>query len=107
MNVYLLGSGHSCRSWVIKSLIFYPNPVCLQFDNQKERSHYPFKFNLAWLQELDFILLIQNTWSSMAHWEDSSATKLLVKKLIFFKDKVILWKKEKKKKIQVEFLELE
>jgi hypothetical protein len=100
MNVDLLGSVHRCRSWVINSLISDHNPMCLQFDNQKERSHYPFKFNLSWLQEPDFNLLIQNTWSSMAHWKDSSAMNLLVKKLKFLKEKVILWKKEKKKKIQ-------
>jgi hypothetical protein len=100
MNVDLLGSVHRFRSWVIKSLISNHNSVCLQFDNQKERSHYPFKFNLAWLHELDFNLLIQNTWSSMAHWKDSSAVNLLVKKLNFLKEKVIIWKKEKKKKIQ-------
>jgi hypothetical protein len=100
MNETLMGGMIRCRSWVINSFLTDHNLVCLQFDENKETNHYPFKFNHAWLLEPDFILMVRKTWNAMVSWQDTSAMNFLVVKLKKLKEVVVLWKKEKRKMLQ-------
>lgn len=107
MNEDLLGNLNRCRSWVINSFLTDHNPVCLQFEEHKDLNHFPFEFNHAWLLELDFNLLVRSTWKSMILWKDISAMNLIVTKLKKLKEAVASWQKEKRKKIQAEYRDLE
>jgi hypothetical protein len=49
INESLLEILPRCRSWVLNTFFSDHNPVCLQFDEQKEISCIPFKFNHSWL----------------------------------------------------------
>jgi hypothetical protein len=91
MNEDLLGNMNRCRSWVIKSFVFYHNHVCLQFEEQKDSLHFPFKFNDAWLKEPDFNLMVRSSWLSMYSWEYSSPMNMIVMKLKKLKEVVASW----------------
>jgi hypothetical protein len=97
-----LGDEFRCRSWVINSLISDHSAVCLQLEAFGEVSHFPFKFNHAWLKEEDFIRLIKSFWTNYRGCFETSASNFLVTKLKHLKKAVIQWQKEKALKLRTE-----
>jgi hypothetical protein len=68
----LINHSHRFRSWVINSTISDHNLIVLQMDSFAQRSPPPFKFNSNWINEHDFIVMINHTWKSISHWIDTS-----------------------------------
>jgi hypothetical protein len=102
LNSRFMGDDFRSRSWVINSLILDHNPVCLQLEASGEVTHFPFKFNHAWLKEADFLYLVRSSWKNFRGSNETSASKYLVSKLKFLKKVVIQWQKEKVLKIRTE-----
>jgi hypothetical protein len=72
-------------------------PVLLQFDNNQQKTSYPFKLNSIWLGEGGFSAIVQEVWSSLEFVDESSAQRRLVWKLKKLKHRVTAWVKEQRR----------
>jgi hypothetical protein len=95
------------RSWTINSMLLDHNPITLQLFDEEETVRYPFKFNLVWLEDLEFTQLVKDHWFSFASDEGDSAMSSLVKKLSALKSKVIGWERDKKRHLRLDLLKIE
>jgi hypothetical protein len=60
-----------------------------------KKINYPFKFNLVWLTEPDFVKLVRTKWHRLVISEISSPMDTLVLKLKMLKYLVISWERNK------------
>jgi len=72
-------------------------PIVLQLCVKEELVRYHFKFNSAWLKDLDLIHLFKDTCISYFFVEGDSNMTFLVKKLSALKYKFISLERDKKK----------
>lgn len=76
--------------------------IILQINLRLERINYPFKFNLVWLEEVEFVELVKNFWGSLRNNQTASPILTLISKLTKLKDEVIKWEKEKKMSLKID-----
>ena len=78
--------------------------VILQLEFASEQVNCSFMFNHAWMEESDFIDLVQGNWHSLANGGESSLVLSLVTKLKSLKIEVIAWEKRKKVALKEELV---
>jgi len=82
-------------------------PVLLELESGNDFVKYPFKFNVIWLDDQDFVSLIQNSWADLLGRKVLPPMEDLVKKLKRMKCLVIVWERKKKVEGKHELVQLE
>ena len=82
-------------------------PVVLQFNQEQENIKFPFKLNLVWLIEPNFVNLVRSNQHKLVTLEYSFPMDSLVLKLKLMKSLVIKWERNKKQKYKEELVQLD
>jgi hypothetical protein len=53
------------KTWVCNSKISNHMPVILHVENEIGKVSYPFKFNLVWLEDPEFVDLVSENWNGL------------------------------------------
>jgi hypothetical protein len=94
----LVESSLGYRSWVANVKLSDHIHVVLQFDQEKKNIKLPLIFNLVWLKDPDFVLLVHSNWKKLIVSDFSSPMDKLVQKLKLLKSLVKKWERNKKLK---------
>jgi hypothetical protein len=103
----LVDSGMNYRSWVCNVKISDHMPVILHLEAVKDQVKYPFKFNLVWLDDPEFVALVRSNWNGLLGTEVLNPMDSLVKKIKLLKMLVIVWERKKKVADKAELVQLE
>ena len=91
----LLPSFSSYRSWAYPSDVSDHYPICLEWGPFSHVPCRPFKFNRAWLMEVEFKQLVWSSWNETLVSTDYSHMELFTHKLSRLKCFVKKWEKTK------------
>ena len=84
------------RSWAIATRVSNHKAICLHLVFDREKNHYPFKFNPIWLVDPDFCSLVRIFWEKCGHQFGGSKIRNLVSNLHDRKVPVKMWECDKK-----------
>jgi hypothetical protein len=84
------------RAWVDLTYLSDHTPICFQLGKGKSGTSYPFKFNLAWMQETEFDHIVKKVWTNPSLSLPGDAQGNLVRKLKSLRTNTINWLKWKK-----------
>ena len=84
------------HSWSYASGLLHYKVVTIQFDFDRGFVQYPFMFNLVWLEEEEFKVLVHEKMKSFSLPIQSSPMQNFVTKLSLLREEVKIWEKEKK-----------
>ena len=84
------------HSWSYSLGLLHHKVVIVQFDFDRGFFQYPFMFNLVWLEEEDFKVLVHEKMKSFSLPVHSSPMQNFVTKLSLLREEVKIWEKEKK-----------
>lgn len=82
--------------WIMKYHLSYHYLVILQLDMRQEHINFPFKFNLNWNQDEEFVDLFKREWNRLFIITGRYLVDYLVHNFISVKKSVKNWEKEKK-----------
>jgi exonuclease III len=82
------------RAWVDYPFVSDHAPLLIQFENAPVYKPFPFKFNSLWLQEADFVNLVQNLWSDPRFLSEENSQQRMVWKLKELKFHTKKWQSE-------------
>jgi hypothetical protein len=103
----LVDSGLRYKTWVCNVKISDHMPVILHMEQVKDHVNYPFKFNIVWLNDPEFVDLVRSNWNGLLGTKSLNPMESLVKKLKLPKLLVIVWERKKKDDAKEELVQLE
>jgi hypothetical protein len=103
----LVSSGIKYRSWVCNDKISDHMHVILHMELGSDIVIYPFKFNVVWLEDQDFVSLVRANWVILLGTEVLNPMDSLVKKIKRLKIQVTVWERKKKVEGKKELVQLE
>jgi exonuclease III len=95
------------HSWVEYPYLSYHAPVFLQMETTHSPSARPFKLNSYWLQEVSFIKIVKEVWTSPYYNSDPDPQIHLVHKLKNLKDRIKQWAHYHQLQNQARMMDLE
>jgi exonuclease III len=77
----LVSLGIRYRSWICNDKISDHMPIMLQLDFGSDIVRYPFKFNVVWLEDQDFVSMVRTSWVDLLGTEVLTPMDIVGKKI--------------------------
>lgn len=107
IKAHLLANLDKIRQWVGCGGISDHSSIYLDIMNTNYKPNSPFKFNLIWLAEDEFLKLFMESWTHCGHENNSTLVVVIANNLVSIKLRTIRWAKEKKNRDEATIQKIE